>query len=69
MLVVSRKVDEEVIVRDASGKVILRILVVAFRRWETGPWKVRLGFEGDRSLSIYRKELDDERQADQRRNR
>lgn len=54
MLVLSRKLNEKIIIRDRNGQVIAKVCVV--RTNHNG--KVRLGIEADRSISVHREEID-----------
>ena len=56
MLVLSRKLNEKVVLTDReTGRLIGEVVVVAVDRG-----KVRIGFEFDRSVTINRQEVQDE---------
>ena len=57
MLVLGRKVDEQVIIQDAIGHELCRITLVQVRSQEYGGVMVRLGFDAPRNIVVLRGEV------------
>jgi len=52
MLVLERRENEEILVRDAAGEVIVRVVAV-----EINGGRVKLGFEASHEYAVTRREL------------
>lgn len=60
MLVLSRKLNQKIVVRDANDQQLLELTVVLVR----GD-KVRLGFKAEPTVKVNRLEVDEQKQQDQ----